>query len=71
LQGLFLLGVFLLLAIKIFRGSGGSKKERRATADEEARLIQEIYQGLTRMERRVESLETILFDRKERGNDAI
>lgn len=29
---------------------------------EEAMIIQEIYQGLSRMEKRIESLETILMD---------
>lgn len=31
---------------------------------DQARMIQEIYHGLERMERRVESLETILYDTK-------
>jgi phage shock protein B len=29
---------------------------------EQTRMIQEIYQGLERMEKRVEALETILYD---------
>ncbi|TKB12391.1 hypothetical protein [Desulforhopalus sp. IMCC35007] len=33
---------------------------------EEARTIQEIYQSLNRMEKRIESLETILMDNKEK-----
>jgi phage shock protein B len=31
---------------------------------EETRLMQEIYQGLARMEERVEALETLLLDRQ-------
>lgn len=31
---------------------------------EEAMVIQEIYQGLSKMEKRIESLETILMDRQ-------
>ena len=31
---------------------------------EEAMIIQEIYQGLSKMEKRIESLETILMDRQ-------
>lgn len=33
---------------------------------DEAKIIQEIYQGLNRMEERIESLETILMDTKEK-----
>jgi len=32
----------------------------------ETRLIQEIHQGLSKMEKRVDALETILFDREAR-----
>jgi phage shock protein B len=48
------------MAIKIIKG-GVSRKERKHQSDE-TRMIQEIYQGLSRMEERVESLETILLD---------
>jgi phage shock protein B len=48
------------MAIKIIKG-GLSHKKQKYQADE-ARMIQEIYQGLSRMEERVESLETILLD---------
>ena len=33
---------------------------------DEAKIIQEIYQGLDRMEARIESLETILMENKEK-----
>ncbi len=33
---------------------------------EEAMIIQEIYQGLDKMEKRIESLETILMDSQEK-----
>lgn len=33
---------------------------------DEAKIIQEIYQGLDRMEERIESLETILMDKEEK-----
>ena len=51
----------ILLAIRIIKGDsarGGQKREA-----DEAKMIQEIYQGLSRMEERVEALETILLDR--------
>lgn len=57
----------ILLAIKIIRG-GASSKDSMAQADE-TRIIQEIYQGLARMEDRVEALETILIERKRGGKD--
>ena len=34
---------------------------------EEARMIQEIHQGLVRMEQRVEALETLLLEREQGG----
>lgn len=51
----------ILIAIKIIKG-GGTRRDQKQDA-EEAKMIQEIYQGLSRMEERVEALETILLDR--------
>jgi len=51
--------VVIALGVKLFKGTGD-----RDTKAEVARVIQEIYQGLTRLEKRIETLETILFDRK-------
>ena len=51
----------ILMAIRM-RHNGLSKKSRQEQADE-ARMVQELYQGLSDMEKRVESLETILMDR--------
>jgi len=50
----------ILIAMKLRHGSL-SIRSREAQA-EEARTIQEIYQSLTRMESRVEALETILME---------
>jgi len=41
------------------RGKGGSGLDA-----EEARLVQELHQGLSRLEKRIESLETIVLERK-------
>ena len=49
----------ILLAIRLFKGGGTSKK-----MTEEARIIQEIYRGLSKLEDRIESLETILLDKE-------
>ena len=63
----------ILMGLKILKG-GVSQKDRKNQSDE-ARIIQEIYQGLARMEERVESLETILLarerSRKEQENEGI
>ncbi len=58
---LALIGGIILGAIKIIKGD---TKRSRKNNEEEARMIQEIYMGLSSMERRVESLETLLFDRE-------
>jgi len=48
--------------IKAVRRNGSSDAMRT----DEAKLMQEIYQGLSKLEERVESLETILLDRKDK-----
>jgi len=64
-----ILGVVFLAALKILKGGG--KHSRRGVDPEEAKLMQEIHQGLQKMEDRVESLETLLIEqsraRKERA----
>ena len=62
---LAIIGGTILMAIKILKG-GISRKDQHNQA-EEARLIQEIYQGFARMEERVEALETILLDQEREG----
>jgi phage shock protein B len=64
---LAIIGSTILMAIKILKG-GVSRKDQGIQA-EEAKKIQEMYQGLSRMEGRVEALETIILDheRKERA----
>jgi phage shock protein B len=57
----------ILLAIRIIRG-GATSRDPKAQADE-TRVIQEIYQGLSRMEERVEALETILIEREKGGKE--
>jgi len=62
---LAIIGSTILMAIKILKG-GVTGKGQKNQADE-AKIIQEIYQGLSKMEQRVEALETIILDRKERS----
>jgi phage shock protein B len=57
-----IIGSTILMAIKIIKG-GVSRKDQRLQSDE-AKMIQEIYMGLSRMEERIEALETILLERE-------
>jgi phage shock protein B len=63
---LAIIGSTILMAIKILKG-GLSQKGQKLQTDE-ARMIQEIYQGLSRMEGRVEALETIILDRERKDH---
>ena len=56
-----IIGGTIVLSIRILKG-GASRKDQA----EDSRIIQEIYQGLSRMESRVEALETILLDREKK-----
>ncbi len=57
-----------LIVIGIIRAAktGGINKKDRKTQDEETRMIQDIYHGLSKMEERVEALETILIERRKK-----
>ena len=57
-----IIGGTILLSIKLLKG----KTSRKDQADD-SKVVQEIYQGLSRMEERVEALETILMEHQERG----
>ena len=63
---LAIIGSTILMGIKLIKG-GISRKDRESQTDE-AKMIQEIHHGLTRMEERVDALETIILDyeRKDR-----
>ena len=61
---LAIVGSTILMAIKIIKG-GVSRTGQKSQA-EEAKLIQEIYEGLSKMEQRIDSLETIILDSKRR-----
>ena len=63
---LAIVGSTILMGIKLFKGKVSSKDRQDQT--DEAKMIQEIYRGLSQMEARVEALETILLerDRKDR-----
>jgi phage shock protein B len=76
MQGIIMLGIIfggavlalavvggtILMGLRILRGDFSRRGQKLQS--EEAGMIQEIYQGLSRMERRVEALETIILDRE-------
>jgi phage shock protein B len=62
---LAIIGSTILIGIRIVKG-GFSRKAQAYQADE-TRIIQEIYQGLSKMEERVDALETILLERERKG----
>ncbi len=59
-----IVGTIFIWALKILKG--GSSRQSKQLHEEETRIIQQIYQGLSRMEERVEALETILTDQERR-----
>lgn len=62
---LMFVGLIFIVSIAVaLRIVGHRPRQAKAPeAIEETRLIQEIYHGLSRMEQRVEALETLLLDR--------
>ena len=73
-MNLILLVVVLILALPVLAVVGfflmiisrGGSGKRDGIQAEETRLIQELHQGLLRMEERIDALETILFDAEQK-----
>ncbi len=61
---LAVVGGTILMTIRLRQG-GLSKKDREQQMNE-AEMIQEIYSGLSKMEKRIDALETILMDRQQK-----
>lgn len=59
------IGLVIIAVIRAAR-TGGISKNDRQTHDDETRMIQDIYHGLSKMEARVETLETILIERQKK-----
>ena len=57
IAGIVLVGAVILGFFKMFTRSGNGN------VAEEAQMIQEMYQGMSRMEERIEALETILLEK--------
>jgi hypothetical protein len=64
---LAIVGSTILMAVRILKG-GFSRKGQEVQA-EEARIIQEMYRGLSEMERRVEALETLLLEQERKDRE--
>jgi len=63
-----IVGGIILSALKILRGD--SSRRTGPEAEEETRMIQEIYSGLGKLEERVEALETLILDRERKDGSS-
>ena len=61
------LGLILIGIIRAAKTGGISKKDRQTHADE-TKMIQDIFNGLSKMEERIETLETILIERQRKNS---
>jgi phage shock protein B len=64
---LALLGGIGVAIIKVIKEKSGGRDD--PAQEEETKLMQELHQGLSRMEQRIEALETILLERQGPGKD--
>jgi len=60
------IGIIILFGVKIFKGGVSAKDQQYRT--QETKMVQDIYQGLRKMEARVETLETLLMDQDRKGD---
>ncbi len=61
------LGLILIGIIRAAKTGGISKKDKQTHADE-TKMIQDIFNGLSKMEERIEALETILIERQRKNS---
>ena len=57
-----IIGTLVLGALKILKGDPAQRNKRQAA--DETKMIQAIYSELSKMEDRIEALETVLIDRE-------
>ena len=62
-----IVGAIFLKALRIWKGI--SPEQSQQLRAEETKLMQELYQGLSRLEERVEALETILLERRRKAGE--
>ncbi|MEW5912062.1 MAG: hypothetical protein AB1814_05875 [Thermodesulfobacteriota bacterium] len=65
---LALLGGVAVAIVRIIKGPRARAED--SDQQEEARLMQELHQGLSRMEQRIEALETILLEKDKKGQQS-
>ncbi|MCF7668190.1 MAG: hypothetical protein K9N48_00230 [Verrucomicrobia bacterium] len=63
---LFLVLFSVVFLIVRLAGKGGASKEGRMRDADETRIIQELYDGMNKLEERIESIETILIEKEGR-----
>ena len=63
-----IIGVVVIVALRI--SQRGSSRHAREIRMRESRTIQDIFKGLSDMEKRIETLETLLLDRVGERKDA-
>lgn len=70
---LIAMGIIAATIIALARGKRGPLRVKGGEQKDETQLIQELHDGLLKMEKRIESLETILLERerKEKINDSV
>ncbi len=69
--GFIILALALIVGIIVFTIKiikGGVSRGDREQQNMEAKMVQDIHQGLRQMEERVEALETLLMDQDKRGD---
>ena len=61
------IGFVIIMIIRVAKGSPVRRRERHDA--DETRIIQEIHHGLTRMDKRIQALETLVLD-QDRSKEA-
>lgn len=58
-----ILGIIAWTIVTLVNG----RRQPRAASDNESKILQEMHHGLSKMEQRIETLETLLLEREKRG----
>lgn len=58
-------GIIAWTVVTLVRGRGTARPTR--AIEDESKMLQEMYHGLSKMEQRIETLETLLLEREKRG----
>ncbi|MFP4501849.1 MAG: hypothetical protein ACLFTT_12680 [Candidatus Hydrogenedentota bacterium] len=66
LTAIVIAGMLCYTLLRIIDGAGG--RNPTTLSKDETRMMQEIYQGLSKMEARIEVLESLLLERNRNGD---